>query len=110
MKKDSRTNTIYTSDDKLHDLLCSDTITVDNFHWILDVNLIPTLKDRQLWSVIRSTDKIGVKTKLISYDHNGSCVFKILDGEFHWAASPGQYLALYDEDFCFGGGRISNKA
>lgn len=106
VKKDSN-NTIYVSNDKFHRLLCSKKIITHQFHWIQDIDM-KSIQDKQFRTVIRSTDKIGVKTRITSYNHNGLCVFETLDEEFHWASSPGQYIALYDGEFCLGGGQIND--
>ena len=105
VKKDPSSNTLYVSHDRLHRSLRAHTIHVKDFYWIFTGNL-PALLSRQFRTVIRSTDKTGVPS-ILSFTEGSACIFTICPGAFHWAASPGQYLALYDGPYCLGGGRIT---
>ncbi len=99
VRKDLPGNTLWVSQQPNHPGLLSKTLYVENFHWIngaasLPMDCTARIRHRQVEQTCHvKTTAAGL---VIEFD------------EAQRAATPGQYVVLYDSETCLGGGPIGS--
>ncbi len=109
-KKCMDTNRLYIVQDARHPWLMSKTVTLQSLNWITSPRLLATEQEieEDLWrgyARCRHRQALVPVSFKLSQAENPVITFD----EAEWAVTPGQYLVLYKDGVCLGGGAIHTR-